>query len=269
MIVKNGIKSIIPISDLNNYYVVADFDKTITNGASMTSWSILAKSDLVPSEYINDRQVLYDKYRPIELDTSLDSETINKEMYTWFKSHAELFVKYKITEEVFNKAALDKRKMEFRPYAKEFLKYLYDNNIPLIIISAGIGNFIEKFLEMHDCYYDNIYVSSNIIEFRDGVASGVKNNIIHSFNKNEVSLSDDIKEKINNRKNVILLGDQLNDLNMVDYNKHDNVIKVGFITSETEKYKKDFKAAFDLLIEQNEDYCDVIKTLFNEVKKDE
>lgn len=269
MIIKSTIKDLIPISNQNDYYVVADFDKTITSGASMTSWSILAKSEEVPSEYISDRQVLYDKYRPIELDTSLDRDYVNREMYTWFKSHAELFVKYKITEEIFNKTALDKRKMEFRPHAQEFLKYLYNHNIPLIIISAGIGNFIEKFLESHDCYYDNIYVSSNIIEFKDGIASGVKNNIIHSFNKNEVSLPDDIKVKINNRKNVILLGDQLSDLNMVDYSKHDKVIKIGFMTNDTEQYKDNFIESFDILLEQNEDYGDVLKALFSEVKKDE
>ncbi len=269
MKIGNKIKDDLPIDNIDKYYVVADFDKTITTGSSMTSWSILAKSEDVPKEYIEDRQKLYDIYRPIEIDPSLDRETVSKEMYTWFKSHVELFVKYKIPESLFNKAALDKRKMEFRPGAKEFLSYLHENNIPLIIISAGIGNFIEKFLEMNGCYYDNIYISSNIIKFTDGIASGVENNIIHSFNKNEVSLPSEVKEKIKNRENVILLGDQLNDLNMVDETKHNRVIKVGFMTSETEKYKSDFEKAFDILLEENEDYSDVLKTLFKEVNKNE
>ena len=122
---------------------------------------------------------------------------------------------------------------------------------------------------MHDCYYDNIYISSNIIEFRDGVASGVKNNIIHSFNKNEVSLPDEIKVKINNRKNVILLGDQLSDLKMVEYNKHDKVITIGFMTEETEQYKKDYEEAFDILLERDDDYSNILETLFSEVNKNE
>ena len=269
MKIKESIKKELPIKNVNDYYVVADFDKTITGGSSMTSWSILANSDLVPNEYVSDRQVLYDKYRPIEIDTTLDKDYVNKEMYTWFKSHAELFVKYRMTEEVFNKAAIDKRKMEFRPHAEEFLKYLYEHNIPLIIISAGIGNFIEKFLETHNCYYDNIYVSSNIIEFKDGIACGVKNNIIHSFNKNEVSLPENIKDKVKNKKRVILLGDQLSDLNMVDYNNHDKVITIGFMTEKTEQYKKDYEEAFDILLEQTEDYGNVLNTLFSEVNKNE
>ncbi len=64
----------LPLSDLSDLYVVADFDRTITKGNSKTSWSILANSNLVPKEYVADRQALYDKYRPIEIDETLPLE---------------------------------------------------------------------------------------------------------------------------------------------------------------------------------------------------
>lgn len=48
--------------------------------------------------------------------------------------------------------------MSFRPYFKDFILFLNINNGPFIIISAGIGNFIESFLKGHNCYYDNIYI---------------------------------------------------------------------------------------------------------------
>ena len=41
---------------------------------SKTSWSILASSDLVPKEYVKERQELYDYYRPIEIDEVLESK---------------------------------------------------------------------------------------------------------------------------------------------------------------------------------------------------
>lgn len=44
MIINSEIKSLLPIKDLDNVYVVTDFDRTITNGNSKTSWSILASS---------------------------------------------------------------------------------------------------------------------------------------------------------------------------------------------------------------------------------
>ena len=254
------VKGALPISDLNSVYVVTDFDRTITNGSSKTSWSILSNSPYVPKEYITERQEFYDFYRPIEVDDTLDYDYKLKMMKEWFQKHINLFVKYKLSKEVFDDAATNLRIMGFRPYAKEFLDFLHENGIPLIIISAGIGNFIESFLEHNNCYYDNIFISSNRILFENGIATGVGENIIHSFNKNEVSLPSEIQEKINGRDTVILMGDQVSDLNMVDRANHKSVISVGFLTPES---SIDTMAAnFDLVCEENEDYRDVKKLLF-------
>lgn len=81
-----------PIKDFSDYFVVTDFDRTITNGASKTSWSILAGSDLVPKDYVVDRQKLYDKYRPIEIDETMNFETRSKLVSEWYRKHIELFV---------------------------------------------------------------------------------------------------------------------------------------------------------------------------------
>ena len=193
MYINENIKKLLPFKNLGDIYVVADFDRTITKGNSKTSWSILANSNLVPKSYIEERQVLYDYYRPIEIDESMDFELKSSLVKEWFKKHIELFVKYKTKESVFETAATDFRIMEFRPGAKEFIHFLNKNGIPLIIISAGIGNFIEIFLKHNDCLLDNVYITSNKIVFKDGIACGVDNNIIHSLNKNEVSLQNSIQ----------------------------------------------------------------------------
>ena len=72
MIIDPKVKDNLPIHNLDNLYVVADFDRTITNGSSKTSWSILANSDLVPKTYVVERQTLYDYYRPIEVSDTVD-----------------------------------------------------------------------------------------------------------------------------------------------------------------------------------------------------
>lgn len=265
MYIKDFVKELLPIQDFNNLYVVADFDRTITAGSSLTSWSVLADTDLVPEEYSVERHRLYDIYRPIEVDTSLPFDYRMKMMSEWFRAHIELFVKYKMTEEVFEKAATDLRVMEFRTGAKEFLTFLWENKIPLVIISAGIGNFIEAFLKKYDCYFDNIYVSSNKILFKNGVAVGVGENIIHSFNKNEVSLPPEIASKLKGRNQVLLLGDQTSDLNMVDKNSHDSVITIGFEPDDPNdpcNSLEDFQASFDIVCEPHENYNDLKKILF-------
>lgn len=253
-------KNLFPV-DWNDCYVVADFDRTITNGASKTSWSILAESDLVPKEYSKERQELYDIYRPIEIDPDMPTQEKSRKVKEWFELHINLFVKYGLKEELFEKAARDLRIMEFRPGAREFLKSLYENGVPVVIISAGIGNFIECFLRNNGCLYDNIFISSNKIKFTDGIASGVEDNIIHSLNKNEVSLPDDVKIKCDGRGHVVLLGDQISDLNMVDEAKHEGVIKVGFMTDDTAAQVDEYAKNFDIVIENGEDYIDLMDVL--------
>lgn len=262
MRIRNEVNKKLPISDINNYYVVADFDRTITNGNSKTSWSIISMCKEIPSSYIDERQQLYDKYRPIEIDEDMDFDERSRLVSEWYRKHIELFIKYKITESTFDEAANDLRIMQFREGAKEFLEYLYDNQIPLIIISAGIGNFIESFLKNNNCLYDNIYISSNKIIFRDGIAFGVGNNLIHSLNKNEVSLPDDIKERLLGRNKVLLLGDQLSDLNMVDENNHEDVIKIGFYSTRAEVPFEYYTDNFDIFCDDEDNYHHLKRTLF-------
>lgn len=262
MIIKDYIKNNIPISDLENVYVVADFDRTITQGNSKTSWSILASSSLVPKSYVEDRQKLYDYYRPIEVDSSIDYEVKSNLMKEWFQRHIELFIKYQINESIFEDAAKNLRIMSFRPGAKEFIDFLHENNIPLIIISAGIGNFVESFFKFNNCYYDNIFISSNKIIFKNSIAVGVEENIIHSLNKNEVSLPENIKKQVKSRENVILFGDQISDLRMVDKTKHKNVFTVGFIANDDVEYIEDMNENFDIVCNSNDSYSDIRRIIF-------
>lgn len=41
----------------------------------------------------------------------------------WYRKHVELFIKYHISEELFEKASSDLRIIDLRPGAKEFLSF--------------------------------------------------------------------------------------------------------------------------------------------------
>ena len=109
----------------NNFYIVSDFDRTITVGSSYTSWSILANTNLVCQEYIDERNKLYKYYRPIEISHDIPFEEKNKLVYEWFQKHLNLFIKYKLKEDVFKTAITDKNIMSFREGAKDYLKFLH------------------------------------------------------------------------------------------------------------------------------------------------
>ena len=258
-----NLDKILPLNN-KDIYVVADFDRTFTVGNSKTSWSLLASTDLLPKEYIEDRQVLFDKYRPIEIDTTMPFEYRLEQTKIWFKLHAELFVKYKLKESFIQEIVRNRDIMTFRDGAKDFLKYLYENDIPLIIISAGIGNFIKEFLEKEECYYSNIYISSNMLNFEEGIAIGVENNIIHSLNKNEVSLPNNIKKRLENRTKVILLGDQIDDIRMVSKDKRNNTIRIGFLIDKDSR--ETYEKHFDIVCEDTISYDEIGKKLFENYK---
>ena len=239
--IKNGILDKIKNWTDDSIHVLTDFDRTITVGNSESSWSILAKSNLVPKEYVLERQKLFDYYRPFEIDENLDPAYKNTLMIEWWNKHIDLFVEYKLSESVINEAANNLRVMEFRKGAKEFLKKMYDRKVPIIIISAGIGNFIEQFLIKNGCNFDNIFIVSNFIKFKDGLAVGVSDNVIHSLNKNEVYLSDRLVKNILGRKKAILFGDNIADIDMLENFDYKESITVCFVNNSSLKYQVAFK----------------------------
>ena len=68
-------------------------------------------------------------------------------MDEWCKTHINLFYEYGITERAIN-IVIEKNLLKFREGAKEYIEFLHKNNIPLIIVSAGIGDIIKGFLEI-------------------------------------------------------------------------------------------------------------------------
>lgn len=249
----------LPIN-IKELYVVADFDKTLTQSDSRTTWAILADTGLMPEEYKKDRYELYNTYRPIEVDNTIDEKIKFEKMQEWFEKHLELFAKYKLKESTLKQTAEDKDIMQLRKGVKEFLEFLHENNVPLIIISAGIGNYIEYYLENNNCYFSNIYIISNMIEFRDDVAVRIKK-IIHSLNKNEAALTEEILETIKDKKQILLLGDQIADTKMVSENKRNQTVRVGFLNEDTKNDIEIYKKYFDIVCEEDTSYNELQKLL--------
>jgi len=250
--------------DLERLYVVADFDKTITHNDSDSSWGILERSNLINEEYTKKSLEMYEYYHPIEFDFDMDTELKDKLMYKWWTLNIELFVKYELKEEVVKNATQNMNEMKFREGGKEFLKKMHEKNIPVIIISAGIGNFIEQFLKQQDSFFPNIHILSNFISFENGIATGVCETIIHSQNKNIVALTEEIKAKLDNRDKVLLLGDNLADIKMVPEEQRENTIRIGFLNfNETENLEK-FKTHFDIVCTEETNFHDLEKILKRE-----
>ncbi len=242
---------------LYKVHVVADFDKTLTkafvNGEKVASViSLLRKQagEYLTSDYAEKAQALFNKYHPIEENHDLSLEERKKAMEKWWREHFDLLIRCGL-----NKGDLERlvssSGIELRKGVKEFVEFLKENNIPLIIFSAsGIGDSIQMIMKKERIDYDNVYYLTNCFEFdSEGKVIEMKEPVIHSLNKDETSINNHpVYNVVKNRKNVILLGDSLDDLAMVSGFDYDNLVSFGFYNPGEKATIDDYEDKFDIVI---------------------
>jgi cytosolic 5'-nucleotidase 3 len=239
---------------VSKFHVVADFDRTLTkpfvNGQKApTVIAQIRNGDYLTPDYSPEAHKLYDIYHPIEINPNLAERVKKSKMNEWWEKHFELLYKCGVNKGVLQKI-VSKRTLEFRAGALEFIDNLHDRNIPLVIISAGPGDMIKMYLEQEGRLYTNVYVIANFFRFdKTGKAIGLTGKMIHSLNKDETNLKGtEVYERVRKRKNILLLGDNEEDVDMVKGFKYENLIKVGYLNEDTEKHIEGFKERYDVVL---------------------
>lgn len=176
-------------------------------------------------------------------------------MEIWYKSCLNLYYEYNLTKEKLHESVYQSN-LQLREGAQEFLEKMYKENIPVIICSAGIGNVIEEFLKEKNCYFKNIYIVSNFLTFdKNGNIEKYKSKLIHTMNKHiEGNLPPELKQEIKKRKYKLLIGDTIEDKQMVDASEIDNTITVGFLNDMIEQNTEKYKSEFDVCLIGNESF---------------
>ena len=249
-------KEIFKTEGLEKIHILSDFDRTLTYGSvdglkTPSIISMLRDGKHLSGEYARKAHALYDQYHPIEVDVNISVEEKKKAMQKWWNTHNKLLV-----ESGLSKADLEdiveRGQVKFREGVGDFLDWLAEKDIPLVIMSAsGCGDAVEMFFKKIGKDYPNIHYVTNQFEWdENGMAVAAKEPIIHSLNKDETVLSDlpEIYKQVKKRKNVILLGDGLHDLDMVKGFEYDNLISVGFQNYDNDKIGDEYKKRFDLVL---------------------
>jgi 5'-nucleotidase len=183
----------------------------------------------------------------------------------WWRKHLELFVEYGLTKNII-KDIVKTNKLNLRDNCDSFINLLKQKNIPFLILSAGLGEIIKGYLESEKILHKNIHLISNFFKFDSkGKVIDYDSKVIHTFNKNEYAVKNTPYHKtIEKRKNVILLGDNLGDLNMSKGIHHENIIKIGFYNHKENTLLEKFKESFDIII-MNDGPMDFINDLIKDV----
>ena len=156
-------------------------------------------------------------------------------------------------------------KLQFRNGAKEFLKFLNKNNIPVIILSAGIGNIIEEFLKINDCYLDNIHIISNFIKFENNLMLKFSDNMIHSLNKKIQNLPTAFEKELSKKDYILLLGDLIEDISMVPKEFSNKTLTIGFLADKLKDNLKFYNQNFDVVFTGNASFNEVMNLIFKKV----
>lgn len=239
-----------------NLHILADFDRTLTKAFS--SWkkrpsliSVLRSERYLSEEYSRKAYELFDYYNPIEQDPKIDLNTKKQEMTTWWNKHLALLVESGLHKRDIQNV-IDSKLIELREWVKIFLKFLSENNIPLIIISANWlwTDSIKIYLEKEWFLTPNIKIISNeFVWDNEWNAIDYDKRVIHVFNKDETVIHEfpEIYLQIKERKNVILLWDSIGDVGMIEGFDYDNLLKIWFLNDEKEELLEIYKKNYDII----------------------
>ncbi len=256
-----------------NLHILSDFDRTLTygniNGIKTPSIiSLLRDGNHLTKDYADKANALFEKYHQIEIDPKISLIKKKEKMQEWWQKHNKLLIDSGLEKKDLQDI-VEKNYFKFRKGVLDFLDFLYKNNIPLIIISAsGCGEVIKLFFQKNNRDYSNIfYITNHFYWDKNGKAVSVKDPIIHSMNKDETILEKipKVYNIIKNRKNVILLGDNIEDIEMITGFNYEKLLKIGFLNFDCNKTKEKYKKNFDVVLSGDKDFYfvnNLIKEIF-------
>ena len=254
-------------------HVLTDFDRSLTKAYVEGEYvpsviSILRSEGYISEDYTKKANALAAKYHPIELDSKIPVKEKKKQMMEWWTKHFKLLIESKLNKKHLEKI-IQSDKIWFREGALEFIDLTHKYGIPFVIMSSsGVGDTLPMIFEREKRLYDNIHIITNLFKWdKKGYAKEVIKPIIHSLNKDETMLQDySFFKEIKNRKNVVLLGDNVEDIEMVKGFDYDNIIKIGFLNKDVEKNIGNYKKAFDIVI-LNDSNMNYVNSLMKEIVK--
>lgn len=244
--------------EINNLHILADFDRTMSH--SLINWekrsgiiqALRNDESILWEEYSKKAHGLFDKYHKYEIDNNISKEKKCDYMLEWRENHMKLLVESNLNISDIKKC-INWNIIKLRSWIIKLLNYTNINNIPFIIMSANwLGwDSIKLYLEENNLNNHNIDIISNNFKFDENwYVKWYSSKIIHVFNKSEVAINmyTKVHDKIENKKDVILLWDSLWDVWMIDWFDYNNLIKIWFYNESFNNNIEDYLDSYDIVL---------------------
>lgn len=215
-------------------HLVMDFDRTLTTAGATTSWQFL-NNHLPHTGQIKSNE-LFEHYYPLEKSNKLTS----KDAVLWWKSNIRLLTQHRINlyeiEEDFIK------EIKIRPYTRELFDLCNKAKITTVILSGGLKDVIDIWFDCHQIKPSLVLATKLIINSKGEIVDWEKKTLIHILNKREMGHAELTKIR-KTKPNIILLGDSLQDAQMVEGKEDVLRILINNNLRPPEKVFKDFDLA--------------------------
>ncbi|XP_035458220.2 7-methylguanosine phosphate-specific 5'-nucleotidase isoform X2 [Spodoptera frugiperda] len=249
----------------NKLQIVTDFDHTLTrhtmdNGSVvLTSFGMFRECPSIPQHYKDEDNRLAGIYKPIESDPNMSIEEKTKHMIDWYVAAHTLLKGVKFPRNELMDAA-NKMVQCFRKGVREMIDWCKMQQVPVLVFSAGLGESVLAAMTAANFMLPNVKIISNFLALDENdCIVGIKGEVIHTYNKNETAIKHtEYYDMVQNRSNVVLMGDNIGDAGMAEGMEHcDVVVKVGFLGNNREGNLKNYLNKFDIVL-VNDPTVDVV-----------
>lgn len=196
--------------------IISDFSKTFTTADMPTTWSVFVKNGLLGEQYIMDRNKLYDDNIQFEKEGNIEMTE------KWFLAHAELFITYWLTQDQIDTVVLDDQYFAPREGVREFLDNLIVEDIPLVIVTSGITNFVLTWIAKRYDYTPEVIFGNELI-MDNGVAVWIDSDSVTCPLDKMLDI-----ESEHGLDEIVLVGDKIEDTQVVKNPK----TSIGFTDEE-------------------------------------
>lgn len=239
-------------------FVIADFDRTITrcfidSGRGCSAHGVLEHANVLSSSFQTKAQALTRKFHPIEIDPKLSVDEKIPLMNEWYNTVHALMLEEDVTRENIRLAVEGCSSIQLRPGMEQLIRGCQESSspIPLLIMSAGLGDVIEEFLRQRLPFPlapSTMVVSNRMIFDDDGRLNAFSEPLMHMFNKSAASLGQSCRELIAGRKHCLLMGDGVGDLTMADGIAGVTLLKFGFLNEKVAEMMEKYLGPYDVVV---------------------
>lgn len=208
---------------LDSIYFLINFDNVITDANSVYTWESITNNVKLKKKQTKRIDENVELIKKTVLDNNMAHEEKCNVLQDIWLEHINLIKDLDLPDKKMIKITADLENFKIRNGTQNLFEYAYTHDIPVVIISDGLYEVIEYFLEYYNCKYDNIHIVANKFKL------GGNQQIIHTLNKSEASLPDNVLDKIKNRKTAVLFASSIYDINLLSKERLKGSIKVAFL----------------------------------------